>query len=89
VAVVIVVLILDLTSTIWGIAQLSGLNATIQQKDLPLRSDSDALLAALLNEETGLRGYLLADDPAFEVPLNAGRAAVHAAHRQTSELNRR
>jgi signal transduction histidine kinase/CheY-like chemotaxis protein len=75
VAVVIAVMLFDLTSTIWGVVQLGGVNQQIQQKDIPLRTDTDAMLVALINEETGLRGYLLTDNQTFEAPLRQGQAA--------------
>ena len=75
IAVVIFVLLADLASTVWGVLQLSDLNQRIQQQDLPLGTDSSDLLVALVNEETGLRGYLLTNDPAFKVPLDAGRSS--------------
>ena len=75
VAVVIVILLADLASTVWGILQLSDLNNHIQQADIPLRDKSDELLIALVNEETGLRGYLLTGDLAFEAPLQDGQTA--------------
>lgn len=75
VAVVIGVLLLDLASTVWGVMQLGDLNQQIQQKDLPLLTDSDAVLVALVNEETGLRGYLLTRDPSFEAPFQQGQSA--------------
>ena len=75
VAVVIGVLLLDLASTVWGVAQLGDLDRQIQQKDLPLRTDSDAILVALVNEETGLRGYLLTHDQTFQAPLHQGELA--------------
>src|ERR1700730_12449556 len=62
VAVVIVVMLFDLASTSWGVVQLGDVNQQIQQKDIPLRTDTDALLVALINEETGLRGYLLTNN---------------------------
>lgn len=75
VAVVIVVMLLDLASTVWGVVQLGGVNQQIQQQDIPLRTDTDAMLVAMINEETGLRGYLLTDNQAFEAPLRQGQAA--------------
>lgn len=75
VAVVIAVLILDLTSTVWGVLQLGDVNGQIQQKDLPLRTDTDAILTALVNEETGLRGYLLTHEASFETPFRQGRSS--------------
>jgi signal transduction histidine kinase len=73
VAVVVAVMLIDLASTIWGNAQLSDLDQQIQQKDLPLRADSDAILVALVNEETGLRGYLLTHDQSFLAPFHEGQ----------------
>lgn len=74
-AVVIGVLILDLASTVWGIIQLGDVNRSIQEQDLPLQSDSDALLVALVDQETGVRGYLLTHDPTFQAPLAQGQAS--------------
>jgi signal transduction histidine kinase len=75
VAVVIVIMVFDLASTIWGVVQLGDVNQQIQQKDIPLRTDTDALLVALINEETGLRGYLLTKDQSFQEPLRQGQVA--------------
>ena len=75
VAVVIAVLLLDLGSTVFGVVQLSDLNRQIQEKDVPLTTDTEDLLVALVNEETGLRGYLLTHNAAFSGPLNDGRAS--------------
>lgn len=78
VAVVIVVLLFDLSSTLYGVAQLSDVNQQLQQRDVPLSAESNALFVALINQETGLRGYLLTHDPSFEQPLNSGQAAYGA-----------
>ena len=78
VAVVIVVLLFDLTSTLYGVSQLSDLNKQLQQRDVPLSNDSSALLVALIDQETGVRGYLLTHEPSFEQPLSSGRAAYAA-----------
>jgi signal transduction histidine kinase len=75
VAVVVVVMLFDLASTIWGVVQLGDVNQQIQQKDIPLRTDTDALLVALINEETGLRGYLLTNDQTFQAPFRQGQLA--------------
>ena len=75
VAVVIVVMLFDLSSTVWGVLQLGDVNQQIQQKDIPLRADTDALLVALVNEETGLRGYLLTNNQSFEAPFRQGQSA--------------
>jgi signal transduction histidine kinase len=75
VTVVIAVMLLDLASTVWGVVQLGGVNQQIQQKDLPLMSDSDAILVALVNEETGVRGYLLTHDPSFQAPFLQGQSS--------------
>jgi signal transduction histidine kinase/ActR/RegA family two-component response regulator len=75
VAVVIVVMLLDLASTVWGVVQLGDVNQQIQQRDIPLRADTDALLVALINEETGLRGYLLTNNQSFQAPFRQGQSA--------------
>jgi signal transduction histidine kinase len=85
-AVVILVLVFDLTSTLFGVSQLTDLNQQLQQRDVPLSSDSDAVLVALINEETGLRGYLLTKDPSFEGPLTSGRATYAALVPQLQRL---
>jgi signal transduction histidine kinase/CheY-like chemotaxis protein len=74
-SVVVVVLIGDLGVTAWGMHRLSAINDTIQSYDFPLRDDSETLLVDLINEETGLRGYLLTKDPSFLDPLHSGQAA--------------
>jgi signal transduction histidine kinase len=79
VAVVIAVLLADLGSTVWGSAQLGDLNRQIEQKDLPLRAASDAVLVALVNEETGIRGYLLTHDQSFQAPFHEGQLAYTQA----------
>jgi signal transduction histidine kinase len=86
VAVVIVIMLLDLGSTIWGVAQLGDVNQQIQQKDIPLRTDSDAILVALVNEETGVRGYLLTRDPSFEAPFGEGELAYMTLSSQLGAL---
>lgn len=73
--VVIVVMLFDLASTVFGVVQLGDVNQQIQQKDIPLRTDTDAMLVALINEETGLRGYLLTNNQTFEAPFQQGQAA--------------
>ncbi len=75
VAVVGAILLLDLASTLVGVSQLSDLNNALQQRDVPLSADSAAILVALVNEETGLRGFLLTHDQSFEQPLKDGHAA--------------
>src|ERR1700676_5497223 len=75
VAVVIVVMLFDLSSTVWGVLQLGDVNQQIQQRDIPLRADTDALLVALINEETGLRGYLLTNNQSFQAPFRQGQSA--------------
>jgi signal transduction histidine kinase len=79
VVVVVAVMLVDLSATVWGIAQLGDLNAQIQQKDLPVRAESDAMLVALINEETGIRGYLLTHDQSFQAPLHEGQLAYTQA----------
>jgi signal transduction histidine kinase len=79
VIVVVAVMLVDLSATVWGSAQLGDLNRQIEQKDLPLRADSDAVLVALVNEETGIRGYLLTHDQSFQAPYHQGQLAYTQA----------
>jgi len=43
-----------------------------EQKDA-LQKNQDGILIAMLNQETGLRGYIATNSPAFLEPFNAGR----------------
>ncbi len=39
-----------------------------------LRTDSDQLLSAMINQETGLRGYIATADPSFLAPFSQGHS---------------
>jgi signal transduction histidine kinase len=52
----------------------------------PAAVQSERLLSALVEEETGLRGFQLSGDPTFLEPLRAGRRRAQASER---ELRRR
>ena len=52
----------------------------------PARSAAYQLQAALRDQETGVRGYLLTADPQFLGPYNAGRQAEQEAAQRVREL---
>ena len=43
------------------------------EQKVAMQQDQDAILIAMLNQETGLRGYLITNSPAFLAPFNNGR----------------
>jgi methyl-accepting chemotaxis protein len=58
-------------------ARLSAIETTSGWTDhtYEVLSGVDAITAAVINQETGLRGYLIASDPKFLEPYKAGREA--------------
>ena len=87
VAVVVALLLAVLGTTIWGMLQLSDVNQRIQQTDLPLQRDSPALLTALVNEETGLRGYVLSHNVSLLQPLKDGQSSYTQLVRDIERLS--
>ena len=47
---------------------------------------ADALMESMLDQETGLRGYVISADPAFLEPYGSGRRRMNASLRALSSL---
>src|SRR5689334_19322561 len=58
------------------------------QHTLEVTSSIDALTAAVIDQETGQRGFLLTSDPSFLDPYKSGRFQVEEQLRQLNELLR-
>ncbi len=46
---------------------------TLGEQKVALREDQNGILIAMLNQETGLRGYIATNNPIFLEPFNSGR----------------
>ncbi|MET0235123.1 MAG: ATP-binding protein [Kibdelosporangium sp.] len=68
-----------------GLTRLSDARARVVDQIDPELIEAQNLTAALLNQETGLRGFLLAGQRDFLTPFDAGRAEEDAA---VAELRR-
>jgi PAS domain S-box-containing protein len=49
-------------------------------------AQADAVMESLINQETGLRGYVISADPAFLEPYDAGRRQLQVALQRLSTL---
>ena len=52
---------------------VSNRQYNLGEQKVALQQDQDALLIAMLNQETGLRGYITTNNPVFLEPFNSGR----------------
>ncbi|HVB72858.1 MAG TPA: ATP-binding protein [Ktedonobacteraceae bacterium] len=52
---------------------VSNRQYNLGEQKVALQQDQDALLIAMLNQETGLRGYIATNNPVFLEPFNSGR----------------
>lgn len=64
-----------------------GLFATINQYTLgeqkvAIHDDLNMMLSSMIDQETGLRGYITTDNPTFLAPYNTGRAAYLSSFQQ-------
>jgi diguanylate cyclase (GGDEF)-like protein len=75
-AVVIVVAVLVIGGTVFAAATLARHNAVASADQ---QSESDLMLTAMLNQETGARGYFQTFDPAFLAPYHAGESSFTSA----------
>jgi signal transduction histidine kinase len=75
ISVLILILLLNLGVSALGSLKVGALSDQIQQRDVPLSSDGDGLLAALSQEATAVRGYRIAPDPALLESLHSGQSS--------------
>ena len=52
---------------------VSNRQYNLGEQKVALQKDQDGILIAMLNQETGLRGYINTNSPAFLEPFNTGR----------------
>ena len=67
-----------------------GLFASLNQYNLgeqkvAIHGDLNGILSSMINQETGLRGYIATNDPAFLAPYNAGRPAYLSSLQQLKD----
>ncbi len=67
-----------------------GLFATINQYNLgeqkvAIHGDLNGILSSMIDQETGLRGYIATNDPAFLSPYNTGRPAYLSSLQQLKD----
>ena len=55
-----------------------------QSSIMPASADASALVAAMVDQETGVRGFLLTGDPTYLQPYNSGRAQVQSLETKLS-----
>jgi CHASE3 domain sensor protein len=75
IGVLILILLLNLGVSALGSLKVGALSDQIQQRDVPLSSDGDGLLAALSQEATAVRGYRIAPDPSLLEALHNGQSS--------------
>jgi signal transduction histidine kinase len=78
-----------LAGTVIGAETLSSTAAVsnrLSDRIAPARTEAGVLSAALVDQETGVRGYLLSGEPQFLDPYAEGQAAEQAAAGQLREL---
>jgi signal transduction histidine kinase len=68
--------------------KLSEQRSIVLNQVEPALHDALSLEAALVNEETGVRGYIITAKPEFLQPYNAGRAAEARAYNKLDEPGR-
>jgi signal transduction histidine kinase len=86
---VLVMTLFSLAAVVSGALALAHLNQERQRVDTtidPAALAAQQLYSALLNQETGVRGYALSAQPAFLGPYTAGLAAENAALGQLRPL---
>jgi signal transduction histidine kinase len=84
-----VMVMFSVTAIIVGSLALAGLSSAQNQvvsKLSPAAFEASQLYAALLNQETAVRGYALSGDPAFLQPYPLGRAGQRTAVGQLRQL---
>jgi signal transduction histidine kinase/CheY-like chemotaxis protein len=79
VLVFLILIALDLFLAVSSLSHLATIEDRVQVHDFELVRQAELAQVALLDEETGLRGYLLTADKAFLEPLDRGRAAYDDA----------
>ena len=67
-------------------ASLIGTRHTLLDNVDPANLASDQLFVSYLNEETGVRGYVLSGNPAFLQPFELGHAQAETSSRQLDKL---
>src|ERR1700685_2740270 len=92
-AAVLLMALFSLAAVVVGVLALSHLDDERQRIEStldPAALASQQLYSALLNQETGVRGYALSGKPAFLAPYNEGYAAekvaVNTLHQLTPQL---
>lgn len=83
------VALLALAAIVLGGIALSGLStsrAVLLDKVSPALDAAQGLSVALLDQETGVRGYSLTNRPEFVTPYDTGRAAEAAALTELRDL---
>jgi two-component system, chemotaxis family, sensor kinase CheA len=52
---------------------ISVARSNFGEQEVTIRADLDGILSSMIDQETGLRGYITTNDPAFLTPFTAGR----------------
>jgi signal transduction histidine kinase len=81
-----VLLLVALGVSAFSVARLLDARSTLFNQIDPGRLTSEQLLAAFLNQETGVRGYVLTGQESFLQPYTQGLAAQQAASNQLHRL---
>ncbi|HXA31263.1 MAG TPA: CHASE3 domain-containing protein [Acidimicrobiales bacterium] len=85
-AVAVVLLLIALGVSAFSFARLLDGRSTLFDQIDPARLTSEQLLAAFLDQETGVRGYVLTGQASFLQPYTQGRAGQQAASTQLHRL---
>src|SRR5258708_1878646 len=85
-AVAVVLLLVALGVSALSFSPLLGSRSTLFDQIDPARWSSEQLLGAFLDQETGVRGYVLTGQASFLQPYTQGRAGQQAASTQLHRL---
>src|SRR5262245_13343707 len=70
----------------WLLSRTSDVSDQLVDRIAPARTSAARLQSALIDQETGVRGYLLTGAPAFLEPYTAGVATEQSEAAQITEL---
>ncbi|WP_369216430.1 sensor histidine kinase [Streptomyces flavofungini] len=85
-AVSLLVLVVLGSTGAWVLARTGALSADLADKRSPALTTAIRLESAMLNQETGIRGYGLTGTPEFKTPYDRGLIEQRASMRELAEL---
>jgi methyl-accepting chemotaxis protein len=74
------------TATVWTNLAALKQNQSWTEHTYKVLGQTDGLISGMVNQETGLRGYLIAGNPKFLEPLEAGRREYETAFAEVKKL---